>query len=280
MSVRILIIEDHADNLELMRYLLAAFGYETMAAENGLDGVEMIERERPDLIICDIQIPGIDGYEVARRVKSREELRPIPVVAITALAMVGDRDRVLDAGFDGYIPKPIAPATFLSEVEVFLPRERRLSHRAPPQAATAVSAPMRTSEVAGAPSRRRGIILAVDNNRSNLELAQSLFEPYGYTVLTASDGIEALAMAKRGRPDLILSDVSMPEHSGYELAKAVKTDPDLKGTPVILISSSRAGDGKVALAAGASKFLTRPIDPAILLREVEKCLRQKAATQR
>jgi two-component system cell cycle response regulator len=95
MPIRILIIEDHVDNMELMSYLLKAFGYETLAAVDGLEGLKLAERERPELIICDIQLPGIDGYEVAKRLKDDALLREIPLVGITALAMVGDRDRVL-----------------------------------------------------------------------------------------------------------------------------------------------------------------------------------------
>src|ERR1051326_2098051 len=120
MPIRILIIDDYVDNLELMSYLLKAFGYATLAASDGLEGLKLAGQEQPDLIICDIQLPGIDGFEVAKRVKSDAQLRAIPLVGITALAMVGDRDRVLQAGFDGYIPKPIAPETFVSDIETFL----------------------------------------------------------------------------------------------------------------------------------------------------------------
>ena len=105
----ILIIEDHVDNLELMNYLLRAFGYATLAATDGITGLDIAQREDLDLILCDIQLPGIDGLEVARRLKQDARLRPVPLVAITALAMVGDRERVLGAGFDGYLPKPINP---------------------------------------------------------------------------------------------------------------------------------------------------------------------------
>jgi|SRR5579863_8230210 len=277
MPVRILIIEDHLDNRELMTYLLQAFGYETITAEDGLHGIERIERDRPDLIICDIQMPGIDGYEVARRVKRNGELRAIPLVAITALAMVGDRDRVMGAGFDGYIAKPITPDTFVGEVEAFLPSDRRLSGQA---TAVAQAAPLEQAEprdYSAIPPARRGTILVVDNNWANLELAGSIFEPVGYEVLRAGGGVEGLAMAKRTRPDLVLSDVSMPDGNGYQLVEALKADPDLKATPVILISSSRIGNRDRAMAAGAARFLRRPVDPDILLSEVERCLLETKA---
>jgi len=117
---RVLVIEDNPDNLELMTYLLNVFGHLTLTAEDGESGIALIARERPDLVVCDIHLPKADGYEVARRTKADPALSAIPVVAVTALAMVGDRDRVLSAGFDGYLTKPIEPQSFVADLEGYL----------------------------------------------------------------------------------------------------------------------------------------------------------------
>lgn len=114
--MRVLVIEDNADNLELMTYLLRMFGHEPLIARDGEQGIAAALNERPDLIICDIQLPGIDGEEVACRLKADPNLASIPLVAVTALAMVGDRDRLLAAGFDGYLAKPVEPETFVATV--------------------------------------------------------------------------------------------------------------------------------------------------------------------
>src|SRR5437660_1050475 len=100
MAARILVIEDNKANLDLMTYLLQAFGHTPLTAQDGEEGLEAVRREVPDLIICDVQLPKMDGYEVARWLKSHPTLRTIPLVAVTALAMVGDRDKMLTAGFD------------------------------------------------------------------------------------------------------------------------------------------------------------------------------------
>lgn len=121
MGARILVIEDNPTNLELMTYLLRAFGHTPLTATDGEAGIETALRERPDLVLCDLEMPRLDGYGVVRRLKADPALRHIPVVAVTASAMVGDRDRVIATGFDGYISKPITPETFVSEVEAFLP---------------------------------------------------------------------------------------------------------------------------------------------------------------
>ena len=266
----ILIIEDHPDNLELMSYLLSAFGYSAVTASDGLAGVDRARSGNIELILCDIQLPGIDGFEVARRLKQDEGLRPIPLVAITALAMVGDRERAMAAGFDGYIPKPINPETFVASVEAFLkPDEQRHRNHEP-----ALSGEPADDGCVKAPAANRGTILVVDNVPANLELAQSIFEPSGYRVMLADNITVALAMAKRTRPDLVLSDVNMPEGTGFELARRLKADPELEAIPVVLISATLPRDVSTdaARSAGASKFLRRPIEPIVLLDEIESCL--------
>jgi CheY-like chemotaxis protein len=114
METRILVIEDDPPSLELMGYLLRAFGYTPITVETGERGLEAAQNQNapPDLILCDIQLPGIDGHQVARRLKGDPVLAQVPLVAVTALAMVGDRDKVLASGFDGYISNPIVPESF------------------------------------------------------------------------------------------------------------------------------------------------------------------------
>jgi CheY-like chemotaxis protein len=113
-------VEDNLENLELMRYLLHAFGHVTSSADNGEDGVKIAVCERPDLIICDIDLPRLDGYGLVRTLNTCPVFCRTPLIAVTALAMVGDSEKVLAAGFNGYIGKPIEPTTFVRDVETFL----------------------------------------------------------------------------------------------------------------------------------------------------------------
>jgi len=122
---RILIIEDNEANMQLMVYLLRAFGHATFEAQDGEIGISTARQELPDLILCDLQMPGMDGYEVAQRLRLDPGLKTISLVAVTAYAMAGDREKVLAAGFNGYISKPINPELFLEQVEAFLPSEKR-----------------------------------------------------------------------------------------------------------------------------------------------------------
>src|SRR3990172_8614553 len=107
---RILAIEDHEENRRLLRDLLTSFGYELIEALTGEEGLTAAETQRPDLILMDIQLPGIDGYETTRRIKANPALRHIPVIAVTSYALSGDDVKALEAGCDAYVTKPFDPA--------------------------------------------------------------------------------------------------------------------------------------------------------------------------
>jgi len=108
-----------------MTYLLRAFSYTVLTAADGGEGIEVAHREKVDLIICDVHLPKVNGYEVAHRLKKHPVLHRIPLMAVTALAMVGDREKVLSAGFDSYISKPITPETFLRQVEMLINKNHK-----------------------------------------------------------------------------------------------------------------------------------------------------------
>jgi CheY-like chemotaxis protein len=119
-GARILLVEDNPTNLALMEYLLRAFGHTTISATDGAQGAALAAKELPDIILMDLHMPTVDGFEAAERIKAIEALKGVPIVAVTASAMVGDRSKILARGFDGYIAKPITPETFVSQVESFL----------------------------------------------------------------------------------------------------------------------------------------------------------------
>lgn len=120
MNRRVLLIEDNEQNRYLVSFLLEGRGYHVEMAEDGAVGVEMAERLVPDLILLDIQLPTMDGYEVARALRAVPALKAVPIVAVTSYAMQGDRERALAAGCDGYIEKPIDPDTFVAEIERYM----------------------------------------------------------------------------------------------------------------------------------------------------------------
>jgi two-component system cell cycle response regulator DivK len=120
MPRKILIVEDNQDSRELVVKVLKNKGYQTIEAADGEEALEKAATERPDLILLDISIPKIDGYEVAKRLKSQEEFKDIPIVALTAHAMKGDREKVIVSGFEGYISKPINVRELPDQVRSYL----------------------------------------------------------------------------------------------------------------------------------------------------------------
>jgi CheY-like chemotaxis protein len=129
---RILVVEDDPNNLELITYLLKAFGHDTLEAHDGEQALEVAQRQRPDLVLMDIQMPVMDGYEAVRHLKNDSVYEATPILAITALAMVGDRNKILQAGFDGYVSKPIDPESFVQQLDPYLLNDPGAASRATP----------------------------------------------------------------------------------------------------------------------------------------------------
>lgn len=121
MSKRILLIEDQEDNRRIVRDLLTSVGYELIEAVTGEEGVALAEQHRPDLILMDVLLPGLNGYEATRLIKAKPELRQIPIIAVTSYALSGDDIKALEAGCDAYIAKPFSPRELLAKIREFLP---------------------------------------------------------------------------------------------------------------------------------------------------------------
>lgn len=124
MSKTILVVEDQEDNRKILRDLLTSSGFEVIEAVNGLEGLELARSHRPDLILMDIQLPGIDGYEATRRIKGDNNLKDIPIIVATSYALSGDEKKAFEAGCDAYVAKPYSPRKMLAKVKEYLTSER------------------------------------------------------------------------------------------------------------------------------------------------------------
>lgn len=272
---RILIIEDNAANRELMGYLLGHAGHEIVTACDGDEGVVRARDGAPaELIVCDIHLPGLDGYGVARAIRETGRLAHVPLVAVTALAMVGDREKVLAAGFDGYIAKPIRPREFAAEVAAYL-------GTAPVPGAVPAAAGAVAGDQAPAVAARAAVkaptgprVLVVDDSPTNGDLVRAILEPFGYRVDVVTRVAAATDALARARFDLIISDVHMPNASGLELLADTKADPRFQHIPFLIVSSSAWGmdTRDSALAMGAARYLVRPLAARDLVAHVAACL--------
>jgi two-component system cell cycle response regulator DivK len=120
MSKCILVVEDQLDNRQILRDLLGNAGYELIEAENGEEALKAVVRQRPDLILMDIQLPIMDGYETTRRIKSNGDLKSIPIIAVTSYALAGDDAKAFAAGCDAYVTKPYSPKLLLAKIREYL----------------------------------------------------------------------------------------------------------------------------------------------------------------
>jgi len=120
MKQKILIIEDNEQNMYMLTYLLESNNYEVFQSYSGSEGIALAKRNKPDVILLDIQLPEMDGYAVACELRKNIELTDIPIIAVTSYAMTGDKEKAFEAGANGYIEKPIDPDTFISQLKVFI----------------------------------------------------------------------------------------------------------------------------------------------------------------
>lgn len=241
---RILVAEDSPDIRALVEMLLRADGHEVFAVSDGRAAVDSARSLRPDLVLMDLSLPLLSGWEATREIRADPAGATVPIVAVTAHAMQGDRERALAAGCDGFIPKPINEESFAARVVDFLKRRH-----------VALQRPARTS---GAPGR----ILVVDDQAEVAELIRGDLAADGHEVTVATGLAEAAARLGSDAPyDLAVVDVMLGGESGYALTEQIAGRPEY--LPVLLITAGTI-DRERGFGAGADDFIGKPIDTAEL----------------
>ncbi len=250
--MKILLIEDNEHNRKLAAFLLERHGYKVVLATSGTEGIELALQTHPALVLLDIQLPEMDGYAVARTLRANPKLNAIPIIAVTACAMVGDREKAIEAGCHGYIEKPINPLTFVTEIERFLP----------------------SSSKSVAPKIR---VLLIDDKDENIYMLRALLQGNGFIVDEAHHGAEALSKARVIRPDLVITDLLMPVMDGYTFLRHWKADEQLTIIPVVVYTATYTDpkDERLALDSGADAFIIKPSEPDDFLARIQKILIQQ-----
>jgi CheY-like chemotaxis protein len=263
-SARILVVEDSPDIRVLIQMLLETAGHEVLTASDGQAGVEAAKRERPDLVLMDLSLPVLSGWEATRAIKESPETASIPVVAVTAHAMHGDRERAIAAGCDGFIAKPIDEETFESLVGSYL-RAPVLEETSLPEAE-----PSATSSRSG--PAEPGRILVVDDHAEVAEIIRHDLESDAHTVVVARTLDEASTLAREGEQfDLAIVDVMLGPDSGYDLtAELVSRSGEY--LPVLLVTAGEI-DREKGFAAGADDFVAKPLDPVELVARARSLIR-------
>lgn len=261
--MKILVVEDSPDIRVLVRMLLEAGGHEVLTAADGRAGIEAAREARPDLVLMDLSLPIVSGWEAARAIKDDPATSSIPVVAVTAHAMHGDRERALAAGCDGFIAKPIDEETFEPLVRSFL---RAPVEELSPAGDSAATTPQRTS------SFEPGRILVVDDHEEVAALIKQNLESEGHEVVVARTPDGASGMGNDDRPfDLAIVDVMLGAESGYDLAAdLVARSPEY--LPVLLVTAGEI-DREKGYSAGADDFIAKPLDATELVARARSLIR-------
>jgi len=277
---RILIIEDNPANIELMSFLLSAYGHTPLSAADGPRGVAAARSERPELIACDVNLPGMDGFAVLAELKGDPALAGVPILAVTALAMTGDREKVLAAGFDGYISKPIEPESFVAELEAFLANASAEAPAPAPVAAQASAvaadpAAQVTPAIAATPAdpAQARTLLLVDDDRFMLGVLNDMLVGQPYRVLSACSGEEALEVLAQEPVEVILCDQAMPGMRGTEvLAAAAARYP--KTVRLMLSGQPDLSEIEAAIESGvADGHYIKPLGARALRERLDEAFR-------
>jgi PAS domain S-box-containing protein len=247
MTAMILLVEDNPITSKLVRHALEAEHYRVAVAGDGAAGLAVVRAQRPALIVLDLVLPDIDGFALFHQLRALPNASDVPILAFSGVLSAEDAARLAETGFDDVVSKPIEPARLLQIVKAYLPPAEPVAVRAAP--------------AAGAARGVRTLVLA-DDDAVQRKLVALRLQRAGFQVTTAADGQEAFDRARQVKPYAIVSDVLMPRLDGFGLCIAVRNDPALAHTPVLLISNSYldAEDKMLARRSGADELLVRTPD--------------------
>lgn len=276
---RILVVDDEPLNLELMEAMLTPAGYQVSVACGGEEGLAAAFGDKPNLILLDLMMPGLSGFELCARLKSTPETQDIPVLFVTALTDAGSKERALAAGGDDFITKPVQRPELLIRVETLLKvgslnrnldqALASLHERALDRHSQGVRERIVSPAGAGAAA-----ILVVDDEPLTRRLYSDVLQEAGYTCHTAESGAQALEVARQQAIDVVLLDIMMPARSGLEvLADLGELIPE---SPVIIVTAHPSSDNAIAaLRLGAFDFIVKGFKNEVMLAAVARALTRR-----
>lgn len=281
MSARILIVDDTPLNIKLLEAKLARDYYIVSAAENGREALEKVATEKPDLILLDVMMPEMDGFETCRRLKANPATAHIPVVIITALSDVADRVRGLAAGADDFLGKPINDLALMARIRSLL-RAKVLMDEWRLREATALQlSPAPSLPEADPLNVRDSRILIVDDEHLDSAFIREALQPLSAHIAEVKSVAEAEAALNNGVYDLVFSNLDLRDEDGLTICSRLRTNPSTRHMPILLLANPDGID-RVAkgLDLGANDYLLRPIDTHELFARTRTQLRHKRNYER
>jgi two-component system, cell cycle response regulator len=280
MTARILVVDDIAANVKLLDARLSAEYFDVVTAMNGRDALAICERAECDVVLLDVMMPGLDGFEVCRQLKSNPATHHIPVVMVTALDQASDRVRGLDAGADDFLTKPVSDVALVARVRS-LARLKMMTDELRMRAVTSKEIGIQNPErEAVSDQGRQGRILLIDDRPASHErIAAMLNEEHAVEV--ESDPNDALFRAAEGGYDLVIVSLALENFDGLRLCSQLRSLDRTRNVPVLAISEGDSNARLVrGLEIGINDYLMRPIDKNELLARVRTQIRKKRYTER
>jgi CheY-like chemotaxis protein len=274
---RILIVDDEIQNLELMEAMLTSAGYEVFLAQEGEEALRLARERRPDLILLDLMMPGLSGFEVCARVKTDPQTGGIPVLFVTALNQISDKERAMAAGGDDFLTKPFQRTELLTRVEALLrvrhlnrDLDRALAYLHELELTRHAQQPKKPAAPTP-PAEGAGTILVVDDELLARQLFADVLREAGYITHEAENGERALEIARQEIIDVVLLDIMMPGMSGLEvLAQLGELAPD---SPVVIATANPTSDNAIAaLRLGAFDFIVKGFKNEVMLTTVARAM--------
>ena len=280
---KILVVDDAPQIRAMLREAVGKLGFEVADACDGQEALIVAARFHPDLIVMDLMMPVMDGYEATRQLRSLPQGAAVRIIVMSDSATAEAEARSREAGANGLIGKPVEPSTLLDAIAAMLCLTWVREDAGGPTIGVGVHHPTPPMQGHEALSRDRAVVsgarvLLVEDNAINRELALELLTAAGVVVSVAGDGQEALDMLERQRFDAVLMDCLMPVMDGYAATRALRLRPELRALPVIaLTANAMVGDRDKALAAGMNDHISKPINLEELFATLARWVRPAGA---
>ncbi|MGD2269970.1 MAG: response regulator [Desulfobacterales bacterium] len=273
---KILIVDDDPLNVKLMAAKLPKDRYETLKAYNGQQALEKVKRAAPDIILLDIMMPGMDGYEVTRKLKNDPDTRDIPVILVTALDGTDDKIKGLEAGADEFLNKPVNTVELSARVRSFLRIKKyqdQLKTRR--DSKQLFSTPEEQERYLESTFEKPSVLLVEDDDK-DVRLIQGYLNGEGYNLSLVRDGEETLSRVRGDRVDLLLLDILLPGIDGFEVCRRLKDDEPTRDIQIVVITCLQDLESKIkGLELGVDDFLVKPINKYELQTRLKALLKKK-----